>query len=634
MKKCLSILLPLFIFLISRSQSFVASEIPDSLIKNANSVVRLDELVVEIKSPGHVITKERHVYTILNENADHLATYKTNYDKFTSINSVQATLYDAQGKELKRFKKKDMQDLASESEMTLASDDRYKVGSFYCRDYPYTVDFEEEDEIVGILALREWDPPRSSKKSVQESRYSITAQKDYKVRYELINSDIHPDISEKNGKVTYTWEIRNLPTIPEEPFAVSATTYDPYMLVGPSEFEAEGYKGDMSTWTAYGKFYASLQKGRDVLPDETKRKVHELTNGIPDIQEKVAVLYKYLQKNTHYVSIQFGIGGLQPFDATYVAKNKFGDCKALSNFMVALLEEAGIKANPVIIHCGKDNTEFVKDFACDQFDHVICCIPLKKDTIWLECTDPYLPPGYLSDFTANRYGLLIGDDGGTLVHTPAYLLPDNTQVRNIDATLDSDGNLVVRSKSAYKSACQDDINLFIHYQSKDEQLRSLKTQFDLPTYDVNSFEYQEDYSNRLPVLLESLQITVTDYAQISGRRIFINPNILTRSSVKLPEDKDRALDIEFKDEFRHVDSVQIAIPGGYETESQLHDVILQTKYGKYETHAVIGPNKIIYYRIFEQYSGRFPCKEYGDVVKFYNKIYDADHTKIVLVKKS
>lgn len=634
MKKCLFILLSQIIFLTSRSQSFLASEIPDSLTKNANSVVRLDELVVEIKSPGHVITRERHVYTILNENADHLATYKTNYDKFTSINSVQATLYDGHGKELKRFKKKDMQDFATESAGTLASDDRYKVGSFYCRDYPYTVDFEEEDEIVGSLGLTSWYPPRSDKMSVQESRYSITAQKDYRVRYKLINADIKPDISEKNGKLTYSWEIRNLPVIPDEPFSVSATAYDPYMLVGPSEFEAEGYKGDMSTWNDFGKFYRSLQRGRDVLPDDTKRKVHELIDEITDVQKKVAVLYEYLQKNTHYVSIQFGIGGLQPFDAIYVAKNRFGDCKALSNFMVALLEEAGIKANPVIIYAGKGNTEFVKDFACHQFDHVICCVPLKKDTIWLECTDPYLPAGYLGDFTANRYGLLIGDDGGTLVHTPAYLLPDNTQVRKIDATLDGDGNLVVRSKTDYKSACQDDINTFIHYHSKDEQLRSLKTQFDLPTYDVNSFEYKEDYSNRLPILLESLQIKVTDYAQISGRRIFINPNILTRSSVKLPEDKDRTLDIEFKDEFRHVDSVQIAIPEGYEAESQLHDVILQTKYGKYETHAVIGPNRIVYCRIFEQYSGRFPCKEYGDVVKFYNKIYDADHTKIVLVKKS
>jgi hypothetical protein len=160
----------------------------------------------------------------------------------------------------------------------------------------------------------------------------------------------------------------------------------------------------------------------------------------------------------------------------------------------------------------------------------------------------------------------------------------------------------------------------------------LKSEFNLPTYDVLSFNYQEDYSKRLPVILESLRLSVNNYAQLTGKRIFINPNIMTRSTEKLTDDKNRRLSVEFKEEYRHIDSIQILIPTGYEIESKSTDLVLKSKFGKYMNRTVVSSGKIVYYRELEKYSGRFPAKEYGEVVKFYNDVYDADHTSIVLVK--
>jgi hypothetical protein len=302
--------------------------------------------------------------------------------------------------------------------------------------------------------------------------------------------------------------------------------------------------------------------------------------------------------------------------------------------MISLLKEAGIKSYAVVIKGGEESVDFVADFTHDPFNHVISCVPLGKDTIWLECTDQFLPPGYLGYFTSNRYGLLIDDNGGKLVHTPAYLLKDNIQIRKISAFLDMDGNLNLDSKTFYKAACQDEIEGIIHHMSRDEQLKILKSRYNLPTYDVLSFSYKEDYSKRLPVINESVQLTVRDYAQVSGKRIFINPNILSRSRTKLMDDKDRRLDVELKDEFQYIDSVQISIPIGYELESKSTDLVLKSKYGSYTNKMLLIGDKIMYYREFEQYSGRFPASEYGDVVKFYNDIYDDDHSKIVLIKKN
>src|SRR5262249_20714832 len=148
------------------------------------------------------------------------------------------------------------------------------------------------------------------------------------VRFKPLNCSIQPVISENGNNKIYTWEIKNLPAITNEPMAPSLRYIAPSVLIAPSDFEAEGYKGDMSTWESYGRFIYELSKGRDILPEDVKKKIHELTDKLTDPKEKIAVLYSYLQKNTRYISVQLGIGGLQPYDANYVATKRYGDCKA------------------------------------------------------------------------------------------------------------------------------------------------------------------------------------------------------------------------------------------------------------------------------------------------------------------
>ncbi len=286
----------------------------------------------------------------------------------------------------------------------------------------------------------------------------------------MINADIKPVITEKKDRKTYTWEIRNLPVTPEEPFAVSQENYQPMMLVGPTDFELDGYKSNISTWQDYGKFYYYLYKGRDNLPEELKQQIHKLTDNLNDPYKKIAVLYDYLQKNTHYVLIMFGIGGLQPYDATYVAKNKYGDCKALSNFMVSILKEAGIRAYPVAILGDEQNREFFPDFPSHQSNHIICAVPVNQDTVWLECTfSPCLRVIWVHLLPTGMQ-LLVNEYGGWLVHTPAYHLKDNTSIRKISAVLDQEGNLQLKAETSFKALSSDEVQRQMHEWSKVRQV--------------------------------------------------------------------------------------------------------------------------------------------------------------------
>lgn len=116
--------------------------------------------------------------------------------------------------------------------------------------------------------------------------------------------------------------------------------------------------------------------------------------------EKIDTLYKYLQRNYRYVSVQLGIGGRMPKSATEVYENKFGECKRLSNLMKAMLKEAGITAQYSKVRVGREEDDIMVDFPAQQFNHIILRVPLSEEVLWLECTSKYLPTGYLGDLPA------------------------------------------------------------------------------------------------------------------------------------------------------------------------------------------------------------------------------------------
>jgi len=630
-------LFPVFIFLLhtgflmATDGEYAVSKIPKQLFKNANAVLRLEEIKFEIKSTGHTVLTNHYVITILNENGDNWAGFYEYYNKFREVESVEGTLYDENGKQLKRVKKKDLDDISAVDEGSLIDDSRYKRHNFYYRVYPYTVEYTSVVSNKSTLFFPSWTPQGGEKISVEKSSMSIICSPDYQFRYKAFLYNKAPVVTEeKNAKIS-TWSISDLPAIVRESFSPLWHELTITVIFGPTDFEVDDYKGNMKSWQDFGKFVHTLKQGRDILPVAVKQSVHQIADGIKDPFEKIRKLYQYMQKNTRYISIQLGIGGWQPFDATFVATKAYGDCKALTNYMYSLLKEAGIRSCYTLIRAGKYANYITEDFPSQQFNHVILCVPLVKDTVWLECTSQTLPAGYLGDFTCDRPALLVDEMGGTLVRTPKYELNENRQSRNISALLDEEGTLNIIANSNYTGLQQDDIHGLLNYLSKDKMKEYLHQQLDFATYTINLFKYKEEKS-RLPVVNEMLDITVSNYAAISGKRLFIVPNLMTRENLRLSADSTRKYDIRFGYSYKDIDTVIINLPAGYMQESIPKDVEINSTFGTYKCSVKLLENKLIYYRTMESYGGRFPVNDYEELVNFYNAVYKADRNKVVLVK--
>ncbi|MBV4358430.1 DUF3857 domain-containing protein [Pinibacter aurantiacus] len=631
MKRTFQLLLCLCVSAICKAGNgdYSIAKITPALMKEANVIKRYEEIKFEVLNVNKARTYKKVAYTILNEKGDESAEIVEMYDKLSNQPSIEATLYDAMGVKVKSLKRSDIKDMSATDDNNLIDDNRLKAFNFYCKNYPYTVEYEVEQDQYYTMFFPGWIPVEKEMMSVQYSSFSVILPADLHFRYKASNGAGEPVKTTVDNKQVFTWKLQDFNAIKREPYAPYWLELVPCVYMAPSEFAIQGYQGNMNSWQDFGKFVYALKKDRDALPAEVKAKVHELTDNIADTHKKVALLYDFMQKNTRYISVQLGIGGWQPFDATYVATKRYGDCKALSNYMFSLLKEAGIPSCYALVKA--KNNSFVADFPSSQFNHAILCVPLAKDTMWLECTSQTEAPGYMGDFTGGHYSLLINEAGGTLVKVPGYKMNDNLQVRKTFATVDATGNTEVHENGQYKAIQQEDLHNLINYNAKDKQLERLKSQFDLPQYDVVSFSYKEEKS-RIPVINEDVQLNAIGYASVTGKRLFIMPNILSKSSSKPTAADARKYDLVLDLEYKDVDTVEIKIPDGYIPESVPQPQQIATKFGKYTSSVKIEGNKIYYYRSMERISGRFTAAAYNEFVQFYEQIYKADRSKVVMVK--
>jgi hypothetical protein len=269
------------------------------------------------------------------------------------------------------------------------------------------------------------------------------------------------------GTKVYTWEARNISVQKIEAGSFKSFTFLPQIRVSPNSFEYDGYKGDFKSWNDFGKWNYALYEEKKPFPEQRIAEINALTSGTTDVAGKVAALYDYLKKNMRYVSIQFGIGGFKPFAVRFVDEKKYGDCKALTNYMRHMLAVAGIRSYPALINAGYDNKPVSPDFPETVFNHVILCVPNGNDSIWLECTSNNSPAGFLGSSTENKNALLLTEKGGFLVKTPKSDFAKSTFSAATDIYIDEEGGAKTNSTLSGSGSFND----FLDQVSKLEESR-------------------------------------------------------------------------------------------------------------------------------------------------------------------
>lgn len=614
--------------ILKAQEQYDVSRIAPELLKKSSVVVRNEEHSFSIKSQSAATESYKTAITILNKNGDASAVFSEYYDKSISLYNIKATMYDAKGIKIKSYKSTDLKDRSITSDGTMYDDSRMKNLVFLNAIYPYTIEYSYEKSYNGYLGIPQWTPVSDYDCAIEKSSFTLEIPHEISFRY-LKSKGLKTDSVRNGNKITYTWSCEQLPSFEYEPLSTGLKQVSPWVLAAPDKFEYDNVKGSVDSWQNLGSWVYGLSNSVQILPETTKETVKTLVATAKSDKEKIDILYKYLQSNTRYVSVQLGIGGFKPISASKVAMVNYGDCKALSNYMKFLLSEVGIKSNLVVLGSGIPslNTGFS---SFGQANHMILCVPLAKDTTWLECTSQYMPAGFLGNSTADKTVLLVTEDGGKLVKTPVYTPKDNYQHRVTTVILSPEGNADININTAYGSAQYED-HLGMMLMEPTDQRKRLMNNMDIPDMQIGTASFVQPDKNK-PELIEKLVLKGGQLMSQGGEKLFLTLNLLNRKESVPRKVENRKTSFALPYGFEDTDEITYTLPKGYKVEFVPKDVVLESEFGRYTANVTVKEDKIIYKRTQLINSNKYAPEKYQSLVDFYKKIYLADKQKAVLAK--
>jgi len=609
-------------------QFFPESQISEELRKDAFAVVRQSKQNLVQIDQNSGTYKVDFVITILNKKGDDNAIFAIYEDKFRELKSFSGEIFDAKGKSIKKIKRDDLYVTAFSEH--LATDGKSTLYRPKSPSYPYTVKYSYEMKFKnGIMSYPKFVPIKDFNVSVENAEYSLTIPKNINLRAKKLNYNFEENstVSDKNKNCIFS--AKNIKAFVNESYSPDFEDLFPIMYLSPDKFCVQKVCGDFSSWENFGLWAVELLKGRNLLPTSTVEKAAELTKNAENEREKVKILYNFLQNTTRYVSIQLGIGGWQPITAADVAKTGFGDCKGLTNYMKALLEAVGIQSYYTIIRLDRHKKTLMSDFpSFQEMDHVVLCVPLKNDTIWLECTNNYTPFGYIHSGIAGHNALVIRENDAVFTTLPDYPKNVHKETNLIEIALSSGGNAEFEVKSHYT------MNVFERYYdylfeltAKDE-VEAIGGLLDVHKPQISNIKKEFDLSSA-PSMSLSYSVKCDEYASKTATRMFIPINPI-RTSMRKFSGKTRTNDIVFSSILNETDTVKIRLPKGFYLETKLKPIEISSPYGNFRSEISEENGTIIYIQNIELFNGNFPASEFEAIKSFYEQIETAQSSKITL----
>ncbi|MDF2156541.1 DUF3857 domain-containing protein [Algoriphagus sp. CAU 1675] len=484
----------------------------------------------KLSEKQQIIIDDSYEYTHRQEleltilTADGLAHAYTSlsYDKLTQITDFQLEAIDLlTGKTIEKAKIRDMVDAALYSNTSVYDDNRRKYYGIRTGKFPLKVKIVTETKSKTNFFLPTWLPTRRFFQKVDESTLEVIYPEKLGIRYKELNlSTNRQEETLEEGLIKLTWTEKSLPTLGPDYKKEDLK----YLLLAPIHFALEDYIGKMDDWSGLASWQYELNKDRDQLPEAFRLQTLKLIEGKEDVYEKISILYDYLQKNFRYVSIQLGIGGWQTMTAEDAVKYAYGDCKALTNLMKAMLNVAGIPSNYTLVRAGADEEDIETDLPSNQFNHVILQVPTESSPIWLECTSNINPAGFLGDFTKNRHVLVTTSEGGYLTKTPNYQdeIWNQIESKNI-LEIDGLGNATIQKETVYTGNYAESI------LGMDQvlDLRAKKDFFNkhspIPGLIIENFNLDISKQDSLPMAKLEYDGQIQRYVQKTAKRFILRP---------------------------------------------------------------------------------------------------------------
>lgn len=551
-------------------------------------------------------------------NGDKYVHFNLDYSRHFKLGEISGEIYDMTGKRLRKLTKNDIKVSSSFHNSTFYSDHFVKKFTLKHNQYPYIIECRYIYKTSSFIQIADWSPVWDTDIPTQCASVYFTCPIDYDYKIKSISIDPPTSRKETDGSKTTIW--KSSYTNQKFDNILMPPLYEllPKLLITPQNFKYI-INGSQTSWTKLGQYFSTINKGLDVLTPTEKETINQLTYQIRDTVLLINTLYQYLQDNTRYVNISIKHGGLLTYPATYVCNKKFGDCKALCNYMKALLRYKGIDSQTAMVVSGNNPVAVYTDFPSQQFDHVIICIP-RLDTIWLECTTKLLPSNYIGAFTQNRQVLLIDDEKSKLVKSPAIMPEQVNNVFSYHFHNQHEKNVEVNYKATLRSTNFEKLRGIATYQSNRETEEFISGFIDLKNVKINTWQI-DDPSRDSTYLNLLCNFSCTSPCEAIGNYFKIN-----HPPQKLPKFEtvdNRKFDVRITVPIAQTDTIKYTQNFKSLSLSTNKNTQIESPFGMYKIEHILTNEQYIIIRHFVIPAQTIQLSDYAEFYQFYSKLYNS-----------
>ena len=612
--------------------------------KKVRAVVLVNDRSVVVSEDGRVVTTTNYAVRILSregrEEARAVEHYVADAGK---VRDMRGWLIRASGG-VKKYGKDEALDIAAHPDYVY---DDYRVR---------TISAAEDPDIVGAVfgyqsVVEERTIFSQGSFYFQDdlpalvSRYAITLPAGWRAGGVVFN---HERVEPTVAGTTYTWEVRNLPPVEDEPNGPSMSALLPRLSV--SYFPPQGAPVRVfESWADVARFMSELEDPQATLDDAVAAKARELTASAKTEFEKIQAVGRYVQ-NIHYVAIETntgGGGGYRPHAATEVFAKAYGDCKDKANLMRAMLKAVKIDSYLVSIYSG-DPTYVRAEWPSPwQFNHCIIAVRVGDETqaptvvnhpqlgrlLIFDPTSESTPVGDLPESEQDSFALIDAKESTGLLRMPVTPPEANRLERTTEVTLQQDGSIAAAvrermfgqsaagARAVFKNLSRGDYEKVVQSWAGSGATGAKFTRIE-PADEHAEGRFALDVEFTAPAYAQSMQ----------NRLLVFKPSVVGHSSTGWLAEPSRKHPVVLKSKALS-ETVRFKLPEGFDVDELPDPVKLSSEFGTYTASYEVKDGQLVFTRSLVQRAATIPVEKYADVRTFFGRVRASEEAPVVLARK-
>ncbi|MFT3738438.1 MAG: DUF3857 domain-containing protein [Breznakibacter sp.] len=558
---------------------------------------------------------------VTDRKGDYYSKIQIPFSSTSPPKSLKAYISTASGSIIRELKSKEIIKKSDISDFSLYEDGLLHEFVLRHNVYPYIIHVEYVTTDSKYIDLCHWSPIYDTDLPTEIASLSLLVSPGTTIYIDEQNIGSHTK-EVISGKTLYQWEATYKP-FPKEDYSLHVHDLAPSVTASPTKF-FYGVAGSLRSWKDFGIWYNNLHKEMGFLTLEEKEKADKTIVRCKNDREKIDSLYRFMQQTKRYVNVSVDIGGIKSYPAEYVCSNGYGDCKALSNYMKVLLASAGIRSNIVLIYADDVPYRLNPAIPSNQFNHVLLCVPMPADTVWLECTSSYYPAGYLGAATQNRYALLINEDGGELVKTPKLGTDACLVAKKV--TLDAETGSA-QIEIAFNGPHYEEIK-GIQSLAPESWHERIIDNYLFSSFDADGWRFMSSDKNS-----PSINLNVNGgypYASriTTGNLYFNIPGL---PIPQLGKTEKRVSPVYFAYPINHSDTTVVVFPTGYKQLGTNAVIETSDSIARYKRTLELDGNTLKVIRNLTVPQGEYPSGDYEKIAAIFQSIRKTDKERILLI---